>query len=152
MAADLADSYIRDKSWYLVTHIQATRWVRNFVYYVAYYIVMLDGTHKFSIMDVWFTSGPLTIVLGLLMVFQFFFLLLFNNWFAEGNLLLIFMWIYGLITSVSSVLVWSNLDWYDYNLGFRIWRYIIFAISLFFCTFYTGQVVSVIVMFERNKS
>jgi hypothetical protein len=138
MAADLADSYIRDKSWYLVTHIQATRWLRNFVYYLAYYVVMLDGTHKFSFMDVYFTSGPLATILGSLMVFQFFWLLLFNKWFAEGNMLLIWMWIYGCVTSVSSVLVWSNLDWYDYNLGFRIWRYIIFAISLFFCTFYTG--------------
>lgn len=62
------------------------------------------------------------------------------------------MWFYGIITSVSSVLVWSNLDWYDYNIGFRIWRYIIFAISLIFCAFYITEIISVIVMFERNKS
>ena len=108
------------------------------MYYIAYYIVMLDGTHKFSFMDVYFTSGPLMIILGILMVFQFFWLLLANKWFAEGNMMLIIMWIYGVVTSVSSVLVWSNLDWYDYDLGWRIWRYIIFAFSLFFCVFYTG--------------
>ena len=105
-------------------------------YYTCYYIVMLDGTHKFSFMDVYFTSGPIATILGMLMVFQFFWLLIFNKWFAEGNIVLIGMWIYGIVTSVSSVLVWSNLDWYDYNLGFRIWRYIIFGISFIFCGFY----------------
>lgn len=99
---------------------------------------MLDGTHKFSFMDVYFTSGPIMVTLGMLLVGQFFFLLLGNKWFAEGNIMLIGMWIYGVVTTISSVLVWSNLDWYDYNLGFRIWRYIIFVFSLFFCTFYTG--------------
>jgi hypothetical protein len=137
-AADLTDKYLREKGWYFMTHIRATLWVRNICYYLAYYIVMMNGTKKFSFMDVYFTAMPLTFVQGILIILQFFWLLLGNKWFAEGNLMLIIMWVYGIISSISADLLWANLDWYDYILGFRIWRYIILSFSIIFAMFYIG--------------
>ena len=67
-AANLVDKYLREKGWYLITHIRATLWLTNFFYYIAYYVVMLNGTKKFSFMDVYFTSGPLAVVEGILMI------------------------------------------------------------------------------------
>lgn len=61
-AAELVDKYLREKGWYFVTHIKARLWLRNIFYYAAYYGVMLNGTKKFSLMDIYFTSIPLSLI------------------------------------------------------------------------------------------
>jgi len=122
---------------YLFSHLQIQEWTIFGFEAFCYYVLMGKGVFgKVSPMNVWFTALPWTLIGIVLVGVQIGFLIFWNRWFADGNLLLIGMEAFTMVQLISSIFLAWNFEFFDYNRAFRIWRYVSLGLAADFSVVY----------------
>lgn len=141
--------YFKSRSEHFVENPRPFEWAKNAFFFFCYYFLMMNGTTKFSVMQFEWFALPWSCVQAFFVWIQFCWLLFFNNWFSGGNFILLWMFGFTVLESISAGLLWFNMDWYDYTLFFRIYRYYALAAAVGFNCFYIGLIIDIMVMYGK---
>jgi len=82
--------------------------------------------------EAYFELVPWATVGGILLAFQLFFMIYFNNGWAEGNILLLIMQIFTIVQFADSILLMWDEPEVMYNIVYKVFRYIFLAASIIF--------------------
>ena len=131
--------------------MKPTEWGYFLVEMFIYYAFMKEDTGNIlGEVDMVVFGFPWLFFGFIMIAAQILFLILVNDWFAQGNLGLIGMQIYTIIQFVSSYFLMFNIKQFDYNYYLRIWRYISLASAVFFDFTFLSVLISDLTLINKN--
>ena len=105
---------------------------------------------KIDSMNVGITALPWTFIGSALLIAQAGVMIFLNKFYAEGNALLLGIQAFSIVMYFHSVLLSWNIEFYLYNIVFRIWRYICLGVALVFNIGYFISVVNLLELINAN--